>query len=69
MRQKSQVVIGIIGSTLDRGRMQDRWQTWRPTVSIFMQPDFLAKRLELLHGANDKSLAQTVARDVGSVSP
>jgi transcriptional regulatory protein RtcR len=69
MNKKAQVVIGIIGSTLDRGRMQDRWQTWRPTVSIFMQPDFLAKRLELLHGINDKSLAQTVARDVGSVSP
>jgi len=69
MTDKPQVVIGLIGSTLDRGRMHDRWQNWRPTVSICMQPDFVVKRLELLHGVNEKPLAQSVARDINSVSP
>ena len=68
MSEKSQVVIGLLGTTLDAGR-QDRWQSWRPTVSICRQPDFLVKRLELLHGLRDKALASRVASDIAAVSP
>jgi transcriptional regulatory protein RtcR len=68
MPEKSQVVIGLLGTTLDAGR-QDRWQSWRPTVSICRQPDFLVKRLELLHGLRDKALALRVASDIAAVSP
>jgi transcriptional regulatory protein RtcR len=68
MPDKSQVVIGLLGTTLDAGR-QDRWQSWRPTVSICRQPDFLVKRLELLHGLRDKALASRVASDIAAVSP
>src|SRR5437016_1036118 len=69
MNMKSSVVIGLLGSTLDAGRMQDRWQSWRPTVAICRQPDFVVKRLELLHGIRDKSLARRVADDIAAVSP
>src|SRR6266849_6057975 len=69
MSMKPSVVIGLLGSTLDAGRMQDRWQSWRPTVAICRQPDFVVKRLELLHGLRDKSLARRVAEDISAVSP
>jgi transcriptional regulatory protein RtcR len=69
MADKPHVVLGLLGTTLDAGRAPDRWQSWRPTVSICRQPDFLVKRLELLHGLRDKSLALRVASDIAAVSP
>ena len=69
MRDKGHVVFGLLGTTLDSGRAQDRWQNWRPTVAICRQPDFIIKRLELLHGLRDKALAQLVAEDIAGISP
>ncbi len=69
MSEKAQVVFGLLGTTLDAGRGQDRWQSWRPTVSVCRQPDFVVKRLELLHGLRDKALAGRVADDIAAVSP
>ncbi|MGC2530340.1 MAG: RNA repair transcriptional activator RtcR [Candidatus Acidiferrum sp.] len=63
------VVIGLLGTTLDAGKSHDRWQTWRPTVSLCRQPDFVVHRLELLHGLRDTSLARNVAQDIAAVSP
>jgi transcriptional regulatory protein RtcR len=69
MDAKPTVVIGLLGTTLDAGRTPDRWQSWRPTVAICRQPDFVVRRLELLHGIRDQSLAHRVAEDVAAVSP
>ena len=69
MPDKPIVAIGLLGTNLDAGRTQDRWQSWRPTISICSQPDFVIRRLELLHGLRDKPLAQRVASDIGAVSP
>src|ERR1700686_1203963 len=69
MLAKAQVAIGLLGTTLDAGRSHDRWSSWRPTVSICMQPDFVIKRLELLHGLRDRTLANRVANDISAVSP
>jgi len=69
MTDKPHVTIGLLGATLDSGRSQDRWSSWRPTVAICMQPDFVIKRLELLHGLRDKTLAHRVANDISAVSP
>ena len=63
------VVIGLLGTTLDVGRHPDRWQNWRPTVSICRQPDLVVSRLELLHGKLETGLAEMVRRDISSVSP
>jgi transcriptional regulatory protein RtcR len=63
------VVIGLLGTTLDLGRHPDRWQNWRPSVSICRQPDLLVSRFELLHGKEQTSLAEQVRRDINSVSP
>src|SRR5262245_39222190 len=63
------VVLGLLGATLDSGKNVDRWQTWRPSVSICRQPDLIVKRFELLHSKRETSLATLVAGDIQSVSP
>lgn len=63
------VALGLLGTTLDAGKSQDRWQTWRPTVSLCRQPDFVVNRLELLHAARDTKLANTIRDDIAAVSP
>jgi len=63
------VVIGFLGSTLDQGKNADRWQRWRPTVSLCQHQDLLVDRLELIHGRAHTTLAARVAQDVTQVSP
>jgi transcriptional regulatory protein RtcR len=66
---KANVVVGLLGTTLDAGRNQDRWQSWRPTLAICRQPDFVVTRLELLHAFREKALAELLVRDIAAVSP
>ena len=67
MRAKKTVAIGILGSKLDRvGKGSQRWNKWRPTLSLCQQPDLLIDRLELIHGEArwDTDLALKVAADI-----
>ncbi|WP_163831624.1 RNA repair transcriptional activator RtcR [Spartinivicinus ruber] len=67
--EKTKVVIGLLGTSKDRrGKGAKRWNSWRPTVSIFQQKDFELDRLELLHQPRDKNLATKVCEDVQEVS-
>jgi transcriptional regulatory protein RtcR len=63
------VAIGLLGATLDSGKHPDRWQNWRPSVSLCRQPDLIVHRLELLYGKRDLSLANTIKNDIQTVSP
>jgi transcriptional regulatory protein RtcR len=63
------VVLGLLGTTLDAARGMDRWQSWRPTVSICRQPDLIVKRFDLLHPMRETRLASTVSDDIRAVSP
>src|SRR5262245_39237699 len=63
------IVLGLLGTTLDAGKHADRWQMWRPSVSICRQPDLIVQRFELVHSPREASLANTVASDIRSVSP
>lgn len=63
------VVIGYLGTQLDGRTKVDRWNKWRPTVSICQHEDFLVDRFELLIDKRSKTLAKTVAEDLHSVSP
>ncbi len=67
--KRSLVVIGLLGTTLDLGKHPDRWQNWRPSVSLCRQPDLIVGRFELLHGKRDSSLAKIVRDDITIVSP
>ena len=63
------VVIGILGTKLDGGFDVERWDQWRPTLSLFQHEDLLWDRLELLAEPAFGKLAQRLLTDVRTVSP
>jgi transcriptional regulatory protein RtcR len=67
---KKNVVIGFYGNVKDRSvKGGERWERWRPTLSLFEHEDFLVDRFELLlNGPKDESAARLVG-DIRSVSP
>src|SRR5579859_6115664 len=69
MANKVCVVIGMLGATLDSGSGAERWERWRPTVSICQQETLLVNRFELLHDPKFTRLAETIISDIASVSP
>ncbi len=62
------VVIGMLGSTLDRGG-PDRWRQWRPTVDLCRHEDLLVRRFELLSQPRFRRLAEEIVGDIRTVSP
>ncbi len=66
---KKRVVIGLLGSTLDGGLQDRRWQRWRPSVAVCQQPDFHVDRFELLVQRGNQPLATLVIADIATVSP
>lgn len=63
------VIFGLLGTTLDVGHGPNRWERWRPTVSLAQQDDLVVHRMELMHPRQGTSLAKQVADDVRQVSP
>ncbi|CCJ90113.1 Transcriptional regulatory protein RtcR [Cronobacter turicensis 564] len=52
--QKRRVVIGMLGTVLDRrGKRANRWNKWRPSVALCQQPGLPVDRFELLYQARD----------------
>lgn len=66
---KKLVVLGLLGTTLDRGLGPDRWTRWRPTVALCQQPDLRVDRLELLFQPQFRDLAEFVRADIALASP
>ncbi len=62
------VVIGFLGTTLDRGG-QNRWDPWRPSVDLCRHEDLVVGRFELLSQVRSRGLANEVTADILSVSP
>lgn len=69
MTTKPIVVIGLLGPTLDAGRGPERWERWRPTVSLCQHENFIVNRLELLSQRKFTALADTIVADIATVSP
>ena len=63
------VVIGLLGATLDRGYDADRWNQWRPSVSLCQHDDLLVGRFELLYQRKFQTLADMIRDDIRSISP
>ena len=63
------VVIGVLGTTLDRADGPQRWSRWRPSVALCQQEDLLVERFELLYDPKFKDLAEQVRQDIGVISP
>jgi len=66
---RKNVVIGLVGSTLDGGLTEKRWTRWRPSVAICQQPDFRVDRFELLAQPEIQPLATQVMADIARISP
>ena len=66
---KRNVVIGQLGTTLDRGAGPKRWERWRPTVDLFQHEDLLVDRIDLLASDRDAALVRTVIADIRQISP
>lgn len=62
-------VIGFLGTTLDNGFNERRWQRWRPTVSLCLHDDLLIDELHLLYSSRDQRLFDIVKADIALVSP
>lgn len=69
MTHKRTVVIGFVGSTVDQGKKDDRWQRWRPTMSLLMHDDLVIDDLVLLHDHRAKSLVNFLKEDIVQISP
>jgi len=68
MRRQT-VVIGLLGTTLDRGKGRGRWEHWRPTVAACQHEDLIVDRFVLLHPRTATTLAGDVRDDIRHVSP
>ncbi len=67
---KKTVVIGFLGTQLDyTGKGNPRWEKWRPTVALCQQDDLLVHRLEVIHDARNRGLAERVGNDIARISP
>lgn len=67
---KKKVVFGFLGTTLDTGSSDKRWEKWRPTVAMFMHPHFQPARAELLFTKlEQQDLAQQIASDICHLRP
>lgn len=66
---KQKVVIGLLGTRLDQGARAGRFNSWRPTVSLFQHEDLLVDRFEMLTESKFRELADQVAADIALVSP
>ncbi len=69
MATKKLVVLGLLGSVVDAGSGDTRWQRWRPTVGLCGHEELKVDRVELLSQKKFQRLADQVAGDIRTVSP
>ena len=69
MKSKETVVIGILGSVLDAGFHEGRWQKWRPTISLCRHEALSIARYELIYHPEHKDTARCVAADIKRIIP
>ncbi|MCX9156267.1 RNA repair transcriptional activator RtcR [Niveibacterium sp. 24ML] len=64
------VAIGFVGTVLDYvGKGSQRWEKWRPTVSLCQQDDLIVHRVELLHDPRSRGLFERLKLDIAAISP
>lgn len=66
---RKNVVIGFLGTVLDRRGKQNRWESWRPSVAVCQHEDLLIDRFHLLCSHRDSSLADQIKTDIAAISP
>ncbi|MEZ5328992.1 MAG: RNA repair transcriptional activator RtcR [Verrucomicrobiales bacterium] len=72
MITRKRVVLGFIGTNLDAAgslSQPERWESWRPTVSLCQHPDFVVDRIELFTEKAHRALSKTITEDIRTTSP
>ena len=67
MTPKTRVVISFLGTQLDAGGGEGRWQKWRPNVAMNQRNDLILDRIELFYADKYRPLADLVRADRKSV--
>ena len=67
MNARKQVVIGLLGSVLDSGFHEERWNKWRPTISLCKHLDLPVDRFELIYDPKFQDMANAVMADIPRV--
>ncbi len=64
------IAVSILGTQLDYARThQDRWNKWRPNISLCSQDDLIVDTLHLIHERQSSKLATQINKDIAAVSP
>lgn len=66
---KKTVVLGFVGTNLDSGKDQKRWERWRPTVALTQHEEVVVDRFELMYNGRVDGLITQLTADIASVSP
>ncbi len=70
MAKRKLVVLGLLGHQLDGPFDRDRWNRWRPTVSLCQHEELLVDSVELLFDPAKQQRQFAVVRDdIAAVSP
>ena len=69
MNSRKNVAVSFLGTVLDSGFGQGRWQKWRPNVAMNQRQDFHLDRMELFYSEKYRELADHVKADIQDVSP
>ncbi|MDX1700401.1 MAG: RNA repair transcriptional activator RtcR family protein, partial [Melioribacteraceae bacterium] len=63
------IIISLLGTTLDKGFKENRWERWRPSVAICQHDDLLIDEYHLLYPTKFLRLANRITKDINIVSP
>lgn len=69
MAKKPSVVFGFLGTRLDGGHAARRWERWRPTIDLCLQPELAVSRLELFAEEVHEPLVERIRSDLAEVAP
>lgn len=68
-KQPGATVFGFVGPESDGGTGPERWDRWRPSVSVVAHDDFPVARFHLLHEPRFEELGSTLEADIAKISP
>ena len=69
MTKKNRVVISFLGTQLDSGGGEGRWNKWRPNVAMNQRSDLTLDRIELFYADKYRPLADLVRTDIRDRAP
>jgi len=63
------ILLSLLGTTLDKGFKENRWDRWRPSVAVCQHEDLVIDEYHLLYPKRFLRLANRVNDDIRIVSP